>query len=117
MSQKHSSRAIVIALIGELGAGKTTFVQKFARAYGILENITSPTFVIFKKYDTFVHIDAYRLKNSKELMDLGFQKFLDDPNNVICIEWADRVLDILPEDRITIHFDHVDKTTRKIRID
>lgn len=119
MSQKHTPNphATVVALIGELGAGKTTFVQKFAKAYGTRETLTSPTFVILKKYGNLVHIDAYRLKNAKELEALGIHDLIANPNNIIFIEWADRVKEILPEDHITIHFDHVDETTRKISID
>jgi len=111
------NKATVIALIGELGAGKTTFVQKFARACGITEPVLSPTFVILKKYGNLIHIDAYRLKNSAELVALGIHDLMSDPNNVIIIEWADRVSDILPDDCITIHFEHVDETTRKISIE
>mgnify|MGYP001567656966 FL=1 len=117
MSQKHkTNHAIVIGLEGELGSGKTTFVQKFAKALGITEHITSPTFVILKKYGTLIHVDAYRLKGSEELNKLGFQKLVQDPHNIILIEWANLVADILPNDRITIHFEHVDENTRKIQI-
>src|SRR3989344_4487190 len=114
-----ANKATVIALIGELGAGKTTFVQKFARACGITEPVLSPTFVILKNYQLpitnyrFIHIDAYRLKNSQELINLGINDLIADPNNVILIEWADRVSDILPDDCITIRFDHVNESTRK----
>src|SRR3989338_5551126 len=100
MSQKHTPKphAIVVALIGELGAGKTTFVQKFANAYGTHETLTSPTFVILKKYGNLVHIDAYRLKNAKELEDLGVRELIADPKNIIFIEWADSVKELLPSD-------------------
>ena len=119
MSQKHYPKphAIVVALIGELGAGKTTFVQKFAKALGITEPVLSPTFVILKKYGNLVHIDAYRLESAKELEALEIYDLIADPNNVIFIEWADRVKEILPDNSITIHFDHVNETTRKISID
>ncbi len=109
--------AIVVGLYGNLGAGKTTFVQKFARACGITESVVSPTFVILKKYGNLVHIDAYRLKNSRELEAIGIHELIADPKNIIFIEWADRVEDILPNDTIKIHFDHVNETTRKISID
>lgn len=117
MLQKRSSRgAVVVALIGELGSGKTTFVQKFAKAYGITEPITSPTFVILKQYGNFIHVDAYRI-TSRELKALGIQELMTDPKNIIFIEWANRVKDILPRNCITIHFEHVNQTTRNIRID
>ncbi|MEK7582949.1 MAG: tRNA (adenosine(37)-N6)-threonylcarbamoyltransferase complex ATPase subunit type 1 TsaE [Patescibacteria group bacterium] len=118
MSQKpKTNHAIVIGLEGELGSGKTTFVQKFAKALGITEHITSPTFVILKKYGNLVHIDAYRLKSSEDLKKLGIQELIEDPRNIIFIEWADLVADILPNDRITIHFEHVSEGKRKISID
>ena len=124
MSQKpKTNRALVIGLEGELGSGKTTFVQKFAKAMGIKEHITSPTFVILKSYKLkaksyklLIHIDAYRLKHSRELFALDFLKLREDPHNIIFIEWANLVADILPNDRITIHFEHVDENTRKIQI-
>ena len=117
LRKTKTNHAIVIGLEGELGSGKTTFVQTFATAMGIKEHITSPTFVILKKYGNIVHIDAYRLKNSQELLALGFQELMADPHNIILIEWADLVTDILPNDRITIHFEHVDERKRKISID
>ena len=116
-SKKYfSSHAVVVALEGELGAGKTTFVQKFAKAIGIKESVLSPTFVILKKYGNLVHIDAYRLKNSKELENLGIHDLIADPSNIIFIEWAEHVKDILPKNHITIKFEHVNETTRKISI-
>ena len=118
MSQKHGiNHATVVALIGELGTGKTTFVQKFAKAYGIKEHVTSPTFVILKKYGNLIHIDAYRLESSRDLENLGIRDLINNPEHIIFIEWADRVLDILPEEHITIHFAHVNHTSRKISID
>jgi len=123
MSQKHSNEhAVVIALEGELGAGKTTFVQKFARACGITEPVLSPTFVILKRYTlhdsryTLVHIDAYRLENTHELEKLGIHDLIADKNNIIFIEWAERVADILPKEHIKIKFSHVNETTRKISL-
>ena len=125
MSQKiGTNHATVIALVGKLGSGKTTFVQKFAKAMGITESVLSPTFVILKSYKLkaishklLIHIDAYRLKNAGELEDLGIHELIADPQNVIFIEWADRVQEILPEDSIVIRFQHVNETTRKISID
>lgn len=118
MSLKHkTNHAIVIGLEGELGSGKTAFVQKFAKAMGIKEHITSPTFVILKQYGNLIHIDAYRLKNSEELNALGLQELIQDPHNIIMIEWANLVADILPNDRITIHFEHASEGKRKISID
>jgi len=118
---KSDKKAIVIGLIGELGSGKTVFSQGFAKGLGIKENITSPTFVLervyklkAKSYKLFIHIDAYRLEKSKDLIDLGFKNLIRDPKNIILIEWADRVKSILPKNCIKIKFEHKDKDKRKI---
>ena len=117
------NRAVVVALEGELGAGKTTFVQAFAKPLGVQETLTSPTFVILKhytlhatRYANLVHIDAYRLKDHIELEKLGIKNLVANPCNIILIEWADRVREILPEDTIYIQMDHIDEKTRKISI-
>src|SRR3989338_7177014 len=113
--------ATVVGLYGDLGAGKTTFVQAIAKALGVVETVNSPTFLIVKSYQfpvqsfkTLIHIDAYRLKNSDELRKLRFDELLADPNNLIIIEWADKVSDILPPDHRQLFFEFVDETTRKI---
>ncbi len=119
---KQDKKAIVIGLIGELGSGKTTFTQGFAKGLGLKENITSPTFVLEKVYKLaekhrhFIHIDAYRLKNSKDLINLGFKNLIRDPKNIILIEWADRIKSILPKNCLRIKFKHKDKNKRKIWI-
>ena len=114
--------ARVYALVGDLGAGKTTFVQTFLRELGVKGTITSPTFVLMKKYychcegamtrhsarsNLFIyHIDAYRLEKTKELLDLGFKKIISDPQNIVLIEWADRVKKIIPKNAFWIYFEH-----------
>lgn len=120
-------QATVIALEGELGVGKTVFVQAFARTLGIQDTITSPTFVILKQYaiptgggkhqlKTLYHIDAYRLADHKDLEKLGLRELIADPANIILIEWADRVAEILPAHHRTIHIDHINDTDRRIAI-
>jgi tRNA threonylcarbamoyladenosine biosynthesis protein TsaE len=123
--------AIVIAMRGDLGGGKTTFIQGFARGLGIKENITSPTFVILKKFKiaaspsrtprndslmVFYHIDAYRIEKPKDLMDLGIENILLDSHNIVAIEWSEKIQKILPKNAIKIKFEFVDDTTRKIMI-
>ena len=99
-SKRKHQEALVIGLEGELGSGKTTFIQGLAKGFGIKERITSPTFVILKRYKTqassFYHIDCYRIAKAKELIDLDFKEILSSPQNVIAIEWAERVSKILP---------------------
>lgn len=125
LAKDSHSQAIVVGLYGNLGSGKTTFVQCVAEILAVSEHITSPTFVILKrfkikdlkfKFESLIHIDAYRLKNSDELHALGFEKLLKDPDNFIFVEWADRVADILPKKQTKLFFEFVDENTRKITI-
>jgi tRNA threonylcarbamoyladenosine biosynthesis protein TsaE len=95
--------ATVVGLYGNLGAGKTTLSQGIAKAMGVVENIVSPTFVIEKIYELtdqkfthLIHIDAYRLEKSEELLHLGWEEIISDSNNLILIEWPEKVADIMP---------------------
>lgn len=82
----------ILALSGELGSGKTTFAQGFARGLGIKEKIISPTFIIIRQYPTnFYHIDLYRVENFQEL---GLEEILANPNNIVLIEWAEKIKDL-----------------------
>ncbi len=107
-------KAVVIGLKGELGAGKTTFAQGFAKGLGMKEKITSPTFVILKKFGNFYHIDAYRLQNPRELLALGWKEIIADPRNIVLVEWADRVKKILPKDAMRIVFSYGGKNIRSV---
>ena len=121
---ENGKNAIVVALEGELGAGKTTFVQGFAKGFKIDDKITSPTFVIFKMYSIgkgkyfkkMVHVDCYRLKDHKDLLNIGFNDVVKDKDNIVLIEWSDRVEKILPQKHIKIHIDHINENERKIMI-
>ena len=114
--------AAVVTLSGDLGAGKTTFVQACARALGVAESVTSPTFVLEKiyalegqKFSHLVHIDAYRLKGAHELEHLGWKELLADRGNLIVLEWPERVAEAIPEDATRIRFDiHGDERTISI---
>lgn len=94
----------ILGLIGELGAGKTTFVKGLAKALGITSRVVSPTFVIFKpyhvkdkKFEHLVHVDAYRVEG-EELQDVGIEDYFND-GSVLAIEWADKIKKILPQGR------------------
>jgi tRNA threonylcarbamoyladenosine biosynthesis protein TsaE len=110
----------VIGLRGDLGGGKTTFTQGFAQALGVKDKILSPTFVILKKFKKtkgyLYHIDCYRLNNGKELLELGFDDIIKDKDNIVVLEWADLVDDILPKETIFIDFEFINENKRKIWI-
>ncbi len=116
--------AVVVGLYGNLGAGKTAFTKAIAKNFGVEDNITSPTFVIEKIYELtnqkfkhLIHIDAYRLEKEQELISLGWNEIINDPENIIFIEWPERVIGIMPE-HIKIKFDTLDDSnSRKIDID
>jgi len=118
--------ATVVGLYGNLGAGKTSFTQGVALALGILDTINSPTFVIEKIYaipekedaQTFshlIHIDAYRLDKSEEMLRLGWGEIISNPLNLIIIEWPERIADIMPE-HIQVKFEHVSENERTVEI-
>ena len=113
--------ATVVGLIGDLGSGKTTFTQALARQLGVTEKVTSPTFVIQKRYDldnqkfnNLIHIDAYRLGKAEELAHLKWAEIVADPGNLILVEWADRIISALPADVHKLMFRFVDNETREI---
>lgn len=103
--------ATLVTLKGELGAGKTAFTQAVARALGVEEVVTSPTFVLEKIYllngqlfKHLIHIDAYRLENGTDLAPLGFDELTQDPDNLILLEWPEKVTDALPTPAVRISF-------------
>lgn len=104
-------QACICALSGNLGAGKTTFVQKIATHLGVQETVTSPTFIIQKTYPTqsdiittLVHIDAYRLEDASELEALGFKDLVQSPHTLICVEWAERVSSLFARNTFWLDF-------------
>lgn len=114
----------VFALYGDLGAGKTKFVQGLAVGLGVKSRVNSPTFNILKIYKTetsapvktFCHIDAYRLKDAAGLAALGAEEFFDDRTTVSAVEWAEKVEGVLPRSVKTITIEHLAGTDRKITI-
>ena len=115
-------KAVIIGLKGDLGGGKTTFLQGFAKGLGIKENVLSPTFMIFRKYilssplKNFYHFYCYRIQDPQDLLALGFKEIVSDSRNIIAIEWVERVYKMLPQDIIMLEFEFVDENTRKISI-
>ncbi len=119
-----SDHSRVVALHGELGAGKSTFVRAIARELGITEKVTSPTFNIMKtyklststtKFKDLVHIDAYRLKEERETELLDWQELIADPKNLIFIEWPENIANAIPADAGHLYFKYIDEETRSIK--
>jgi len=120
-SRRH---ALVLALQGDLGTGKTTFTQGFARGLGIRGQVLSPTFIIFRRFavprrsffKSFFQIDCYRLRKPADLLLVGWKDIVKDPSNIVVLEWPERVARLLPKDAITIHFSYAGEHKRTIAI-
>jgi tRNA threonylcarbamoyladenosine biosynthesis protein TsaE len=109
----------VVACIGELGAGKTCFLQGLARGLGVLSPVTSPTFVLINEYRGRVpvhHLDAYRTESLTEVLDLGIEELMHG-DGVTVIEWADKLIPILPAHTITVTIDGLGDEPRRIVIE
>ncbi len=133
----NTNKNLVICLEGNLGGGKTTFAQGLAEGLGIKEIVNSPTFLIMKKYTALnygrqtsaylssvasnkkynlYHFDCYRVSSYQEILDLGWEEIISGKNNIIAIEWSEKIRKILPKERMDIKFEFVNKKTRKIII-
>lgn len=117
----------VIALYGDLGSGKTTFMQGLAQGLGITKNIISPTFIIMRTYElrlkikdlrlkSLYHLDLYRIETEAEAIDLGLLDLMSQPENIVAIEWPDKIENLLPEKRIDIYFTYLEDQKREITI-
>lgn len=107
----------VVALFGELGTGKTCFVQGLARGLGVAGHVTSPTFILMRQHPgptPLCHADAYRLESPEEFEDLGLEDIL--ATSVLAVEWAERVLAALPEERLEVRLTHADEDRRRIAV-
>ena len=115
--------ALVVALEGELGAGKTTFVQAVAAALGIREVLRSPTFNLVKVYPIpgspyrLVHVDCYRLEGRADLAPMDLHALFEDPMNLVFVEWPERIGRALPADRIVIRMAHAGGDKRSLTTD
>src|SRR5258708_2849346 len=131
---KPKKGALVVGLSGELGAGKTAFTSLLGRALGVKRKINSPTFVIMKKYPVpeqvrygagplkklphkfFIHIDAYRLKNERELLHIGWEEIISNPEHLVFIEWPENVAKAMPKNSHYIRIDHTKEGHRKFKL-
>ncbi|MEA3399072.1 MAG: tRNA (adenosine(37)-N6)-threonylcarbamoyltransferase complex ATPase subunit type 1 TsaE [Patescibacteria group bacterium] len=115
-------KATVVAFSGDLGTGKTTLIQSISNQLGIKDDLNSPTFVLIKfygiegDYNKLIHVDAYRLESSKELIKLNWNELLKSSNNLILIEWPEKVPEAIPEDAIWVKLEHVNEEIRKIEL-
>tara|TARA_Y100001970_G_C13891880_1_gene679144 strand:+ start:56 stop:481 length:426 start_codon:yes stop_codon:yes gene_type:complete len=109
----------VISLVGQLATGKTTFIKGVLAGLGYKESVTSPTFTLVNEYltkFTIIHIDCYREENLDRWIQIGLHDYFND-ENIVFIEWADKIIDILPKDTISIKFSHLGNNNRKIELD
>ncbi len=111
--------ALVLALKGNLGSGKTTFAQGLLRGLGVRGRVNSPTFVLMKRFKlsnrgfkNAYHIDCYRVKKSAELSSLGLGEIFSDPKNIVLVEWPERLGRILPKNTLEIKFGHKKENER-----
>jgi len=114
---KKLNNGAVVALSGDLGAGKTVFVKGMAMGLGITGPILSPTFTLLRQYPGFNHFDVYRITDPEELLEIGFDEFLGG-EAITVIEWAELVEELLPKDYVTVTIKRTEKDDeRKITIE
>lgn len=119
---KSVARAVekgaVISLVGDLGAGKTTFTKGVARGLGIMDNVTSPTFTILNEYvgeeKRLYHFDFYRIEDPDELVELGFEDYFPSTDGLTIVEWVEKAPSVLPKKFYQITFEKIDDDKRKI---
>ena len=119
---KSVARAVekgaVISLVGDLGAGKTTFTKGVARGLGIMDNVTSPTFTILNEYvgeeKRLYHFDFYRIEDDSELVELGFEDYFPSADGLTIVEWVEKAPSVLPKKFYQITFEKIDDDKRRI---
>lgn len=122
-SKKTLKGALVVGLSGELGAGKTAFTKAIAKHLKIKNKVFSPTYVLMKKYTiksknykSFFHLDAYRLENEKELINLGWQEIIGNSEHLVFIEWPENVVQAMPADSKYIYISSNEKGQRDFKL-
>ncbi|WP_314011190.1 tRNA (adenosine(37)-N6)-threonylcarbamoyltransferase complex ATPase subunit type 1 TsaE [Pseudostreptobacillus hongkongensis] len=121
ISEKIKKREIrYIALIGDLGTGKTHISKRICRNLGVLDNVKSPTFTYVLEYNldeiNILHFDLYRLSNIDELYEIGYDDYLDSDNNIFLVEWANNVVEAIPDDAIYIELTYNDIDKRFVSV-
>ena len=110
MVGKKLHEGTVVCLDGDLGAGKTLFVQNIAQMLGVEGEVTSPTFNLMNVYEgicRIYHFDLYRLESADELDDIGFYEYTEEPDGIVFIEWSDKFPEALPDDYLSIRIDRL----------
>ena len=114
--------ALTVCLYGDLGSGKTTFVQGVGKAFGIASRLLSPTFIIVRRYPVpeqtgfLYHIDLYRMEGEKDLLGLGLPEIFADTDSIILVEWAEKLGDLLPKERVDVRLNALDDGSHSIWI-
>ena len=110
----------IFLFYGQMGAGKTTFINELCQALGVLDHTSSPTFSIVNEYDsesgTIFHFDFYRLKNEVEALDMGYEEYFYS-NNYCFVEWPEKIANLLPLNHLKIKIEAIDQNQRKIEIE
>jgi len=119
---KQCSPGTVVILDGDLGAGKTVFSRGFARALGIDEPVSSPTYTIVQEYELpergrLYHLDLYRISGVSAALAFGVDEFLNDPSSYALVEWPERIEGILPEDAVKVRLKHAGEGKREITVE
>jgi tRNA threonylcarbamoyladenosine biosynthesis protein TsaE len=107
----------VLCLEGDLGAGKTLFVQSLAHTLGVEGDVTSPTFNLMNVYEgicRIYHFDLYRLETEEELEDIGFYEYTEEPEGIVVIEWPDKFPQSMPDDYVEVSIERISETGRKL---
>lgn len=123
IEKREATGAFVLALSGELGAGKTTLSQEIGKILEVKETMQSPTFVIMKSYDTshpifkkLVHIDAYRIEKAEELKVLKLEELFKDKSVLVVIEWPENIKNVIPEYALQVFIKHKSENEREFQI-
>src|SRR3989344_2750651 len=121
LSLTAADQVNVVSVEGEMGAGKTTLIQGMGRELGITRNLPSPTFILVRSYElnpapwkNLYHVDLYRLKTAGEMRSMDFAELLQDPKNLIVVEWADRAEAVLPRKRVEVTIKIKSETSREL---
>lgn len=123
IAEYASQERLTLCLYGDLGAGKTTFVQYLGRELGVSGHITSPTFTIMSRYETehsifntLQHIDAYRIDDESEVGPLRLGELLQEKHTIVCIEWPEKIASVIPENAVKMQFEILPDESRKLTI-